>query len=287
MHSLPNHRPCGLIFIATALSFQQMCVNFSIFGNNRITLLFPFPPPYATKETGKLKISSHKWVGKKMKVKPVCKTRFVAEKNVLVLQRPHHHSWELSTSLCDTSAATTYIWLWWVLIHTAFNIPPIQIWFLMVLQRGEKVCHPWNHTEAKQRQNQHHPEWVRRLPGSSVWPVDHRFWNRKLGKIQLSSQSTPTLRDTILPPPGSHLKLYSRGRGRETAAPSPPLRLAPRRSQKLQPLPGHLTLPQTEHCGLQHCQAHSCGSKWDSVCLKSPNRCWFPRVQSLNHCKGD
>lgn len=157
----------------------------------------------------------------------------------------------------------------------------------MVLQRSEQVWQPWNHTEAKQRQNQHHPEGVRRLPGSSVWPVDHRSWNRKLGKIQLSSQSTRTLRDTVPLPPGSHLKLYSRGRRREAAAPSPPLRWAPGRSQKLQLLPDHMTLPQLEHRGLRHYQAHSCGSQLD--CLKSPNCCWFPRVQSLslNHCKAD
>lgn len=134
-------------------------------------------------------------------------------------------------------------------------------------------------------ENQHHPEGVRRLPGSSVWPVDHRSWNRRLGKSRLSSQSTPTLRDMILLLPGSHLKLYWRGRGRGAAAPSPPPRWAPRRSQKLQPLPDHMTPPQQEHRGIQHYQAHSCGSQWDWVCLKSPNCCWFPHAQplSLNH----
>lgn len=133
------------------------------------------------------------------------------------------------------------------------------------------------------------PERVSGLPGSSVWPVDHCSWNRRLGKIRLSSQSTRMLRDRILLPPGGHLKLYSGVRGREAAAPSPPLRWAPRRSQKLQTRLDRMTLPQWDHRWLRHYQVHSCGTQWAWVCLTSPNCCWFPHVQplSLNHCIGN
>ena len=214
----------------------------------------------------------------------------MAEKNVLV-STTHHHSWELSTPIWNTSAATVVTIKYVQKLHPLERLS-LQIhtfWFAIVLQRSEQVQQLRNHTEAKQRQNVRHPEGVRRLPGSSVWPVDHRSWNRKLKKIQRSSPSDRTLRDTILLPPGSHLKLDSRGPGREAAVPSPPQRWAPGRSQKLQPLPDQMTLPQLDHHRLRCYQAHTCGSQWASVCLKSPNCCWFPDVQSLslNHCKGD
>lgn len=175
-------------------------------------------------------------------------------------------------------------------IHTTLTLPwQILRFNAMVLQKSEQVWQSWNHSKAKQRQNQHHPKEVRRLPGSSVWPADHRSWNRRLGKIQLSSQSAPTLRDMIRLPPASHLKLYSRVRGREATAPSPPLRWAPGRSQKLQPRPDRTTLPQQEHRGLRRHRARSCGTQRDCVRLTSPDCCWFPHEQtlSLNHCIGN
>lgn len=124
-------------------------------------------------------------------------------------------------------------------------------------------------------ENHHHQEGVRRLPGSSEGPVDHRCWQGRQGNIQLSSQSSPTLRDMIP-------SLYWRGRVREAAAPSPLLRWAPRESQTLQPLPDHMTVPQREHCGPRHYQAPSCGSQRDWECPKGPNGWWSPRVHPLS-----
>lgn len=123
-----------------------------------------------------------------------------------------------------------------------------------------------------------------RLPGSSVWPLDHCSWNKRQGKIQLSSRSTPNLQDSILLPPGSRLNLYNQVWWRTATVPPPPLQPAPRGAQKLQPPLDHMTLRQNP--GLHHLQAHSWGTQWDWECLTFPNCCRFPHLQrlSLNHC---
>lgn len=196
----------------------------------------------------------------------------------------HSHSCEVSTPLCYTSAATGCPFMHDEhedndLTVGTLHIPPLRIW--------NGAAKAWASAAAvKSHRGQAETESAslrgrsQRLPGSSVWPLDHRSWNRKLGKIPLSSRSSPTLWDTTLLPLAYHLKPDCRGQGREAAAPSPLLRRAPERFPNLRPLPDHVTLPRQRRPfrGAQHYQADSGGSRCDLVSLKCPNGSWFPRV---------
>lgn len=202
-----------------------MIVGSIIKKKNHLCISFP-PPPNAGQEKGGNKIVCEK-------VNMSCG----GENNPSL-------EWELCTPLCNTSAAATSIAHQPNTIHSncTSHLEFRLFWSEMVLQRSEQVWQPWNHAEAKQRQNQRHPEGLR-LPGSSVWPEDLRSWNTQQPKVRLSSRSPPTPGDLILRPSGSHLKRYGQGEGREAAAPSPPPRPAPARSWTLQPLPRMTPLP--------------------------------------------
>lgn len=220
----------------------------------------------------------HKWVGKKMILTPGFQPKErkkremqVYQQHIPIVVRLAHH--------CATPLQQPDVHLCMMSMKTQNLLPTLQIW--------NGAAKAWASAAAlKSHRGQAETESAslrgrsQRLPGSSVWPLDHRSWNRKLGKILSSSQSSPTLGDATLPPSAYHLKPDCRGQGGEAAAPSPLLRRAPETFPNLRPLPDHVTLPRQRRLfrGTQHYQADSGGSRCDMVSLKCPNSSWFPRV---------